>query len=318
MRKTMKFIKELREGERISQVYLCKTKTTATTKNGKNYYSLALQDKSGVVDAKVWDLGAGIDHFEAMDFIQIDAEVTIFAGAFQLNVKRIRKAREGEYTPSDYFPTTAKNIEEMYQELVGYINEIKGAKMKQLVSSFFIDDKEFVKEFKMHSAGKSVHHGYIGGLLEHTLSVTRLCKYYCKQYPMLNEDLLIAAAIFHDIGKMEELSDFPENDYTDDGQLLGHIMIGCEMIGARIRAIPEFPKKLASELKHCILSHHGELEYGSPKKPAIIEALALSFADNTDAKMQIMIEAFGANESNDWLGYHRFMESNIRRSSKGE
>ena len=149
------------------------------------------------------------------------------------------------------------------------------------------------------------------------MSVTRLCSFYTKAYPMLHRDLLLAAAIFHDIGKLEEISPFPANDYTDAGQLLGHIMIGAEQVGERIRTIPDFPSKLANELKHCILSHHGELEYGSPKKPALMEAVALSFADNTDAKMQTMKEALAASpENNGWLGYNRLFESNIRRTSE--
>ena len=153
--------------------------------------------------------------------------------------------------------------------------------------------------------------------MEHTVSVTKLCDYYCNSYPMLNRDLLITAAIFHDIGKTQELSAFPVNDYTDDGQLLGHIMIGAEMVHDAARQIPGFPAKLESELKHCILAHHGELEYGSPKKPALVEAAALNLADNTDAKMETFREIFdGAGEQNDWLGYNRLFESNIRKTSK--
>ena len=161
-----------------------------------------------------------------------------------------------------------------------------------------------------------MHHGFVGGLLEHTLSVTELCDFYCSHYPILKRDLLIAAALFHDIGKTRELSEFPENDYTDDGQLLGHIMIGVERIGERIREIPGFPAKLASELKHCILAHHGEYEYGSPKKPAIIEALALNFADNTDAKLEIMTELLDGADTMEWLGFNRLMDSNVRRTSR--
>lgn len=310
----MKFIQDIREGEHISQIFLCKTKITATTKMGKNYYSLALQDKTGTLDGKVWDLNGGIGHFEPMDFIQVEGEVTTFSNSLQLNIKRIRRAREGEYDPRDYFPVSGKNIEAMYKELTGFVPQIKNERMRQLVSSFFLEDPDFQKRFKEHSAAKSVHHGFIGGLLEHTLAVTKLCDFYCRQYPILNRDLLIPAAMFHDIGKLEEISDFPSNDYTDDGQLLGHIVIGCEIIGARIREIPGFPPKLASELKHCILAHHGEYEYGSPKKPALMEALALYFADNTDAKLQIMIELFEGNVSSDWLGFNRLLDSNIRKT----
>lgn len=311
----MKYIQDLREGERISQVYLCKNKTVATTKMGKNYYSLLLQDKTGTIDGKVWDLNNGIDHFESMDYIQIDGDVTSFSNSLQINIKRIRRAREGEYQTKDYFPVSSKDIDTMYKELLGYVNHVKNEYLNKLLSSFFVEDKAFAQRFKEHSAAKSVHHGFIGGLLEHTLSVTKLCYFYCQQYPMLNKDLLLTAAMFHDIGKLEELSDFPENDYTDDGQLLGHIVIGCEMLAARIYTIPGFPKKTASELRHCILAHHGEYEYGSPKKPALIEALALNFADNTDAKIQIMQEALSNSLSNEWLGFNRLLDSNIRKTT---
>ena len=179
-----------------------------------------------------------------------------------------------------------------------------------------MEDADFEKRFKFHSAAKTVHHGFVGGLLEHTLSVAKHCDYFASVYSMLNRDLMITAAIFHDVGKLEELSTFPENDYTDAGQLLGHIMIGAEMVGERIRSILGFPKGLENELKHCILAHHGELEFGSPKKPALIEALALSFADNIDAKMETFTELLSVVPENnaDWQGYNRFMETNYRRT----
>ena len=149
------------------------------------------------------------------------------------------------------------------------------------------------------------------------MNVLKLCDFYAANYPMLKRDLLLTAAMFHDIGKLKELSVFPANDYTDDGQLLGHIIIGTEMVNDKIKTIAGFPPKLASELKHCILAHHGELEYGSPKKPALLEALALNFADNTDAKMETMIEALNANsEAKGWLGFNRLLETNIRRTGE--
>ncbi len=153
--------------------------------------------------------------------------------------------------------------------------------------------------------------------MEHTLGVTKNCDYFAKMYPVLNRDLLLTAAIFHDIGKLKELSTFPENDYTDAGQLLGHIMIGAEWVGDAIKSIDGFPVVLANELKHCILAHHGELEFGSPKKPALVEALALSFADNIDAKMETFRELLVNVPENDtkWQGYNRFMETNFRRTS---
>lgn len=317
--KKMKFIEGLREGESVREIYLCKQRTSATTKNGKAYDSVILQDKTGCVDGKIWDPGSmGIDEFEALDYVEITGKVTVFNGMTQISIERARKVREGEYDPANYLPVSEKDLEEMYKELLSYIAGVENPYLKQILSKFFVEDENFAKAFRIHSAAKSVHHGFIGGLLEHTLSVTKLCDFYTKQYPMLNKDLLITAAICHDIGKVYELSDFPLNDYTDEGQLLGHIVMGSEMIGEKVREIPGFPKKLANELKHCILAHHGELEYGSPKKPALMEAMALNFADNTDAKMETMKELFNSNASKgeDWLGYNRLLDSNIRRSSK--
>ena len=314
----MKFIETLREGERINDVYLCKYKQSAVTKNGKPYENVILQDKTGTIDAKIWEPNSmGIDDFDMMDYVAVVGDVSSFQGALQVSIKRVRKVREGEYDPANYLPVSEYDIEDMYKQLLSFVNGIKNPYLSKVAKNFFVDDIEFVKQFKFSSAAKSVHHGFVGGLLEHTLSVLKLCQFYVKQYPILNEDLLYTAALCHDIGKVYELSAFPLNDYTDDGQLLGHIVMGSEMVGEQIRSIPGFPKKLGNELKHCILAHHGELEFGSPKKPALVEAVALNFADNTDAKMETLKEIFrAAGETNDWLGYNRLLESNIRKTSK--
>ena len=313
----MNYINTLRDGEMVSEVYLCKNKIVAKTKAGKSYYSMQLQDKTGIIDAKVWELTNAIAHFDPMDYIRVDAQVTSFNGALQLNVKRVRVADEGEFDPADYMPCSGKNIDGMYKELLAMIDCIKQPHLNALLKSFFVEDKDFISTFKAHSAAKSIHHGFIGGLLEHTLSVAKLCDYIATNYPAVNRDLLITAAIFHDIGKVQELSGFPENDYTDEGQLVGHIVIGTMMISERIQTIAGFDKTLANELKHCILSHHGELAFGSPKKPALIEALALAHADNLDAKLQTFTELLGANEDKtEWLGFNKMFESNVRMTSK--
>lgn len=315
----MRFIKELREGDMISSIYLCKDKKTLQTKAGKNYYSMQLHDKTGSVDGKVWDLSNGIGHFESMDYIQVDAQVVSFQGALQLNIRRVRKAEEGEYDPVDYMPCSKRNLDEMYNELLEMIATVRDEHLHKLLEMVFTEDADFIKAFKIHSAAKTMHHNFAGGLLEHSLSVARLCEFYVKRYPVLNHDLLITAALCHDIGKMSEISSFPENDYTDEGQLIGHIVTGTIMLDEKIRQIDGFPVKLANELKHCILSHHGELEYGSPKKPALIEAVALAFADNTDAKLEGFIELLdsGNNNSNsEWLGFSRMFETNVRPTSR--
>ncbi len=311
----MRYLAELREGETIKEIYLCKQLQQLKTKTGKSYYSLLLQDKTGTIDAKVWELGPGIEHFEAMDYICVDGQVTSFQSALQLNVKRVRRCQEGEYDPADYMPVTSRNIEEMCRELNGYIAMVKEPHLNALLNGCFAEDKELLARFKNHSAAKAVHHGFIGGLLEHTVSVTKFCVFLADSYPLLNRDLLLTAAMLHDIGKLVEISPFPENDYTDAGNLLGHIYIGAAQISERCRAVPGFPKKLEAELLHCILAHHGELEYGSPKKPAIAEAFALNIADNADAKLETLKELFaGADEKLEWIGYQRMFESNLKRT----
>ena len=318
LERNMRYIDGLREGMRITEIYLCKSKQIAQTKAGKDYGNLVLQDKTGTIDSKIWELNSpGVGTFEALDYVYVDAEVTMFQGNHQLNIRRIRKADEGEYLPADYLPVSTKDIDLMYGELTEYVRSVKNPYLNRLAASYFLEDAQFAKEFQFHSAAKSIHHGFVGGLLEHTLSVVKLCDYFAKHYSNINRDLLLTAAMFHDIGKLKELSVLPENDYTDSGQLLGHIVIGVGMLTERIRNIPKFPEKLERELIHCILSHHGELEYGSPKKPALLEALALSFADNTDAKMETMIEALQkSGENQGWLGYNRLLETNIRKSTE--
>lgn len=312
----MKYVKDYKDGDRVFDIYLCKHKLSAVTKNGKPYESLILQDKTGTIDAKIWDPNnAGIAEFAALDYIEVYGDITSFQGALQVNVKRIRKCQEEEYNPADYLPVSKFDIEEMYKELTGFIGRLENMYLKQLLQALFVEDAEFINLFKKSSAAKTVHHGFVGGLLQHTLGVTRLCEYYCKEYPLLNRDLLISAAICHDIGKVREISLFPQNDYTDEGQFLGHIVIGAEMLAEKISKIEGFPVMLASELKHCILAHHGEYEFGSPKKPAIMEAVALNFADNTDAKLQTFTEILENSTETGWMGFNRLFDSNLRNTS---
>ena len=311
----MKYIKDYKDGDRVFDIYFCKFKSSAVTKNGKSYDNVIIQDKTGTLDAKIWDPNnVGIADFEAMDYIEVYGDVTSFNGALQVNVKRVRRCEAGEYDESEYMPVSRKNLDGMYAELVHIIDSIENTYFHALLKKFFVEDEAFAARFRKASAAKSVHHGFIGGLLEHTLGVTKLCEYYCSAYPVLNRDLLLTAAICHDIGKIREISAFPANDYTDEGQFLGHIVMGSEMIGQMAREIPGFPPVLEMELKHCILAHHGEYEFGSPKKPALIEALALNYADDTDAKMETVMEILESSQESGWLGYNRLFESNLKRT----
>lgn len=312
----MHYLKELRDGEMISENYFCKQKQTLQTKAGKNYYSLILQDKTGTMDGKVWELNAGIEHFEALDYIRVEGQVVSFQGALQLNIRRVRRLSEGEYDVSEYMPCTKKDTAEMYKELLGYIDSLKDAQFKLLAESYYKEDPKFKEMFLSHSAAKTMHHNFVGGLLEHTVSVTKLCAYLADNYPVLDRDLLLTAAMFHDVGKLSEISAFPENDYTDAGQLLGHIYIGADWLSKRMDKLGGFAVKRKNELLHCILSHHGELEYGSPKKPELAEALALSMADNLDAKLAGVTALFEGTEETGWLGYQKMFETNMRKTSK--
>lgn len=311
----MKYINEMREGEQIVGHYLCKSRQTFKSKNDKNYLSLKLSDKTGTVDAKVWNLNNDIQSFGENDMIKIDAVAQIFNNDIQLNVKRIRKSQEGEYDPTDYIPSTDKDIKEMWGQLTAYIDTMKNPFIKELLERIFLKNGFITKAFPLHSAAKSVHHGYLGGLLEHTLSVTQICDFMSDKYKFVDRDVLVASAMLHDVGKLWELSDFPLNDYTDDGQLLGHIYIGAELVEKTASSIDAFPDRLKTIIKHCILSHHGEFEYGSPVLPKTIEAHILHCADDMDAKSKVFEDFIGADSTpGPWAGYQKMLQRNIRKT----
>ena len=318
----MRWIENFHDGLRVSDIYLVKARNAALTKSGREYLNVTLQDRSGTIDAKIWEPNSpGIHEFEIMDYVHVEGNVTIYNGVNQLSIQRLSVAEEGQYDPRDYLPVSGRGLKEMQQELIRYIHSLREPRLRELLETLFLKDAAFLRECTLHSAAKAVHHGYVGGLIEHTLSVASICDFYAGHYPDLNRDLLVSAALCHDIGKVRELTPFPRNDYSDEGQLLGHIVIGYEMVMRAARSIEDFPEPLLTELGHCILSHHGELAYGSPKKPALMEALALSFADNADAKLETMREALDAaeksgksTEGGGWIGYNRFLETNLRRT----
>ena len=310
----MRYINTLKEGDMVSEKYLCKFKQQLKNRNGKPYFSLKLQDKTGVIEAKVWDINSNIDHFEAYDYIQIDGNVILYQEEFQLNVQKITKSSEGELDPADYIPATPKNINVLLEQLKELVGSVRNVYIKKLLESFFLDE-EFIREFKYHAAAKSVHHAYLGGLLEHTVTVAKIGENLCEHYPIANKELVIAGCLLHDIGKLQELSKLPEGDYTDHGNMLGHIAIGTEQIHDHIKKINNFPPELETLIKHIMLSHHGEYEYGSPKRPKTIEAMIVHCADNTDSRIKIIEEVLVADTSNDtYAGYNRILNRNIRKT----
>ncbi len=316
----MKYIKDIREGDSVSGIYLCRKKEVGKKKSGEDYFALTLTDKTASVDGKIWNTNSqGIAEFDSGDYVYIEGNTNLFNQRLQIIINRLRKCNESEYNPEDYVPSSNKSVSVMYRELMDIIKSIKNPWLKQLLDNIFINDKEVAKAFSEHTAAKQIHHAFRGGLLEHTLSVTRNCIAFAENYPILNRDVLLTSAMLHDIGKISELSALPENDYTDEGQLLGHIYMGAEFVGKRIELIPDFPQKLRNEIIHCILAHHGKLEFGSPKKPALAEAIALSMADDMDAKMETLSELFDTAQSDEgWLGFQRNFESNIRKTGKYE
>ncbi len=310
----MRYIEELREDEHVIDYYFCKQKQTLKTKAGKTYYSLKLQDKTGIIDAKIWDLNKEIKSFEENDYVKIDADVVSHQNNLQLRIVRLRKADEGEYNVTDYIPSTTKDVNAMYDTIVNYINSFEDEYIKELMLNIYTKRKDVVTSIKTHSAAKSMHHSYMGGLLEHTTNIVTICDFLAGMYDV-NRDLLLTGAMLHDIGKIHELSKFPENDYTDDGQLLGHLIIGTEIVTEEASKIEGFPHELKSLIKHCILSHHGEYEYGSPKLPQITEAVILHLVDNIDAKSKMYEDAISADKTSGmWVGYHKMLARNIRKT----
>ena len=310
----MKFIQDFREDDRIIDHYLCKQKQSLKSRAGKTYYSLRLQDKTGMIDAKVWDLNNDIQDFDEGDFIKIDAVVLSYQNELQLKVGKIRRSREGEYDPTDHIPCTDKDIGELFAEVERYIKSIENPYLNTLLDNILLKNSDIADRFKKHSAAKSMHHSYMGGLIEHTLNVVQICEYLSGLY-VVNRDILIATALLHDLGKIYELSPFPSNEYTDDGQLLGHIVMCSELVSREADNIPGFPHKLLTLVRHSILSHHGEYEFGSPKLPQTMEAYVLHIADNLDAKLKMFQEFIDADNSmGEWAGYNKVFARYVRKT----
>ena len=314
----MRYIDELKDSEHLIGHYLCKQKQNLKTKLGKTYLSLKLQDKTGVIDGKVWEMNNDIQNFEEGEFIKIDGMVLLYQNDLQVKISKIRRSREGEYEAGDYIPATDKDINEMYAQITGFIHSITHPLIKQLMENILIHNEEVVRLFKTHTAAKNLHHSFMGGLLEHTLSVTQICDFMSTRNNYLNRDLLVATAMLHDIGKIYELSRLPVNDYTDDGQMLGHIVIGAEMVTAEAAKIEGFPHELQSLIKHSIVAHHGEFEFGSPRLPNTMEAFILHCADNMDAKMKAYEETIDQDKTQGpWAGYHRMLNRYVRKVDIG-
>ena len=290
----MRYIQELHEGETIRAIYLCKSKRSAETRNGKPYDNLILQDKTGTLDGKIWDPNSnGIADYDEKDFVEVVGEVTTYNNNLQLNIKQLRKAHEDEYILADYMPTSDRDVEEMYKDLLNFVDMIRNPYLKQSVEYYFVKDEEFIRKFKNHSAAKSVHHGFLSGLLMHTLNMLRLADFLSAQYAdTVNRSLLLTGTLLHDFAKEQEFT-FSElglvTDYSTKGQLLGHLVMGAQEVAA-IAAELDLPEEKATLLEHLILSHHGQPEFGAAVLPQCAEAELLSLVDQIDSRMEIYRE----------------------------
>ncbi len=280
------------------------------TKNGTPYLSLKLMDRTGEVNARVWDNAENYDRlFERNDFIRVSSRSSIYQGGMQLTITDLQKCSEDDVILDDFLPVSSFSRDEMFAELMLITEGVRDKFLRELLRRFF-EDQAFVQNFKLAPAAKALHHVCLGGLLEHTLSVTRLARMVADNYENINRDLLITGAVLHDIGKVDELSYRKVFEYTDRGRLLGHISIGVTFVQEKINIIEDFPVNLKMLLEHMILSHHGEYEYGSPKRPKTLEAMALYYLDDLDAKVNGFEQFIAHDNGSDsrWSKFHRLFE----------
>jgi 3'-5' exoribonuclease len=312
------YIKELEPNQTITGVFLVTLKDVRQKKSGEPYLSLVLTDRTGELDAKMFDNAAeAIDTFDKDDYIRVKGLVQVFQNRPQLSVHKIQPVPDGEVDVADFLPSSKRDRDEMFRELQGWIAGVTNPYLKKLLDSIFADESVALK-YRTAPAAKSVHHAWIGGLIEHVLSLCHLAKLTAAHYTDIDFDLLLAGVLLHDVGKITELTYAKSLGYGDGGQLLGHIVIGLQMVDEQIRRIPDFPPKLRELLLHMILSHHGQLEFGSPKVPLFPEAMLLHLLDNMDSKMECMrglIERDRSFEGN-WTGYNPALERSVLKKAK--
>ncbi|MFB3923840.1 MAG: 3'-5' exoribonuclease YhaM family protein [Terriglobia bacterium] len=281
------YVRDLKPGTRLETSFLVHAKERKTANNGRPYLDLELRDSTGLIKAKVWDCDRVEQDFEAEDFVWVHGNVEAYRGSPQLIVTKVRRCAEDEIDPRDYLPRSSRDPEEMFSALKTRIERM-GAGPIQLLLRSALDDPAIAEKFKLAPAAMSYHHAYLGGLLEHVLSLIELADGVCDHYPALRRDLVLAGIVLHDVGKINELSYRRSFRYTTRGQLVGHISMGLDLVSEKIRQIPDFPADLKDLLEHIILSHHGELEFGSPKEPMFPEALVVHLLDNLDSKLEAM------------------------------
>nr|HID59312.1 HD domain-containing protein [Desulfobacterales bacterium] len=309
------FIKSIRPGDSVNDVFVVCDKTLYRKKDGTPYISMVLGDKTGYMRAVVWDNAKAIyDSVGVDDYVMVEGDVTEYRDSLQITVRGMHRCDKSQVQRRDFIPSTEKDIEHMMDRLMQVVSAVQNVYLKKLLDAFF-NDHEFVERFKTAPAAKKMHHAYIGGLLEHSLSVAILIEAVANHFKGVDRDLLLTAGILHDVGKIFEFHYETHIDYTDAGRLLNHIVIGVELVEKRMSTIKDFPQELSLLLKHMIVSHHGIRDFGSPEPPKTLEAVILNYIDELDSKIN-GIKGFinGEDSGSSWTSYHRILE---RRFYKG-
>ena len=294
------------ENQTITTTFVVAAKQIKPKKTGDLYIALTLADRTGQIEAKIWDnVNECLDTFDQDDFIKVKGLLNKYNNRFQLTIHKVRKCEEHEVDFSDYLPKTDKDVDTLWQALRGFVDSFQNEQLKALLRAFMADP-EIEHRYKNAPAAKSLHHAFVGGLLDHVVSLFRSCDLVARNYPQIDRDLLLSGAFLHDIGKLHELSYARSISYTTSGQLLGHMIIELEMLHAKIALVPGFTPELKILLEHMIISHHGQYEFGSPKLPMFPEALMLHYLDDLDSKMESMRAQLEREAESDdpWTGYN--------------
>lgn len=313
------FIADIKAGDGVDDIFVLSEKILSQKRDGDNFLNVTISDKTGKLKGVVWDnvnqIATGIT---SGDFAYVNGSVSEYKGALQVVIKKMEPFPPDRIDPSDFLPQTSRNIEDMFERLVKRANSITTDYLKALINAFF-NDGEFVNKFKTAPAAKKMHHAYIGGLLEHTVSMASLADKIAGHYGGVNRDLLLTGAILHDIGKIDEFDYQSKIDYSDKGRLLNHIVIGIKMVDDKLSGIHNFPEDQMLLLKHMIVSHHGTREFGSPEPPKTIEAILLNYIDEIDSKVNA-VRDFIASEDPDetWTSYHRLLERHFYKGKRND
>jgi 3'-5' exoribonuclease len=306
------------ENKVITSTFVVIAKQVKPKKTGGPYLALTLGDRSGHIEAKMWDnVEDVLDAFEHDDFVKVKGLLNKYKNRFQLTIHKLRRLADSEIEFADYLPKTTKDVGELWQTLTNYVASFQNPHLKALLNTFMADP-DIAEAYRNAPAAKSLHHAYIGGLLDHVVSLFHSCDLLCRNYPQVDRDLLLTGAFLHDIGKIYELTYNRSFSYTTRGQLLGHMIIELEMLQAKLAQLPNFPDELKTLIEHLIISHHGQYEFGSPKLPMFPEAVMLHYLDDLDSKMEAMRAHFerGADSNGAWTSYNSSLGRPLLNSTK--